>query len=147
MNASECSHLELLMMEWERERKTYQVYRHESTTYRHLLKKFILDKFPTYADFNEEFIQICNVYFKVNKRHTVSDKVVLLGQMVYSDYVVPLWVVCSPLPPLPRPQIEVNIDSAIFCVPIGRPSKRPLALPLPLTKTARNRIDGSPSRP
>ena len=117
MNVSETSYLEMLLMEWERESKTYQSFRHESTTYKYLLKKFMSSKFPTYADFNKEFIMICNVYFRFDKRHNVGNKVILLGQMVYSDYVAPMRFVPSLLPlPLPLhltplpPPLPLHLD-------------------------------------
>ena len=166
MNASETSYFELLLLESNRESKSYQVSRHESTTWKFLLKKFILSKFPTYADFNKDFIMIRDLHYRCAKRHTyMSDKVILLGQMVYPDYVTPARHIRPVLP-----VIEVKTESPIFTVPIGRPSKRslslslslslplplplPLSLPLPLPlpqslpprKMARNRSGDSPLR-
>ena len=135
MNASETSYFELLLLESDRESKSYQVSRHESTTWKFLLKKFILGKFPTYADFNKEFIMIRDVHYRCAKRHTyMSDKVILLGQMVYPNYVTPARHIRPVLP-----AIEVKTESPLFTVPIGRPSKRSLSLslslPLPMPRS------------
>lgn len=128
MNASETSYLELLILESDRESRSYQVSRHESTTYKYLLKKFMLGKFPTYEDFNKDFIMIRDVFYRCNKRRAyMSDKVILLGQMLYPDYVTPARHV-RPILPI----MEIKAESPMFCVPIGRPSKRPLSLQVPL---------------
>jgi hypothetical protein len=138
-------------MEWERESKTYQVFRHESTTYRYLLKKFMSSKFPTSADFNKEFIVIRDVYSRFDKRQDVSNKVILLGQMVYSDYAAPMRFVSSllllplppplplHLPPLPPPLINVKKESSMFSTPVKRPIKRILSLQPPLKAARQNK--------
>ena len=159
MNVSETSYLEMLLMEWERESKIYQSFRHESTTYKYLLKKFMSSKFPTYADFNKEFIMIRDVYFRFDKRHNVSNKVILLGQMVYSDYVAPMRFVPSLLPlppplplhltPLPPPlplNLNLNLNLHSSPPPVVNVKKETSMFSAPVTLLLRFSLTFSGSR-
>jgi hypothetical protein len=97
MHIDDAKYLDLLILETEREARSYRVHRSSSTTWGFLLMKFMTNRFPTRCHFYREKDRIYGAYAKTTKmlhKHRIDDKVNELERKLY-DFDLPL--------PLPLP--------------------------------------------
>ena len=92
MHMNDAKYLDLLILETERERRSYRVYRSYSTTWEFLLLKFMSTHFPTRNHFFQEKERIYRAYAKTKiaaKHQYIDDRINELIKKLY-DFEIPL---------------------------------------------------------